>query len=290
MKGIASACGSATVVNAIATGKGAAFGIDLRVRAEVELTDEAGKITGRVIGAPRESPSLIETCARKALGFFGLDRTHGAEVKTTSEVPIAVGLSSSSAAANAVVLATFAALGKKARAKNVLNLAVDAAFDAGVTVTGAFDDASASYFGQGVVTDNLKRRVLKRFSLEPGLDVLIQVPPSKMPTAKFDKGAVKPIAKFVDVAHEQALLGNTFGALTLNGLLYSIALNRDPSIAFDALAAGALAAGLTGTGPATVAIARSKNTNAIKRAWRKRPGGVIVTKPATEGARIEVEK
>ena len=290
MKGIASACGSATVINAIATGKGAAFGINLRVRAEVELTDEAGEIAGRVAGAPSESPRLIEICVRKALEFFGLDQTYGGRVKTTSEVPIAVGLSSSSAAANAVVLATFAALGKKTRAETILNLAVNAAFEAGVTMTGAFDDAAASYFGRGVVTDNLKRRVLKRFDVDPELDVLIQVPPSKTYTQKFDRESVKPIAKFVEVAHEQALFGNIFGALTLNGLLYSLALNREPSIAFDALSAGALAAGLTGTGPATVAIAKPNNTNAIKKIWRKRPGRVIVTKPATEGARIEVGK
>lgn len=30
-------------------------------------------------------------------------------------------------------------------------------------MTGAFDDASASYFGNLVVTDNLKRRILRRF-------------------------------------------------------------------------------------------------------------------------------
>jgi shikimate kinase len=286
-RGAASACGSATVVNAIATGKGAAFGIELRVRANCELTDRPGEIVGRVADDPIESPRLIEICTRKVLEHFGLEQTYGARVQTRSRVPIAVGLSSSSAAANATVLATFAALGMKPRPKLVLNLGVDAAFEAGVTITGAFDDAAASFFGCGVVTDNTKRRMLRRFKLDPKLAVLIYVPPMKFHTSRINMAKIKPLRRGVEVAHDQAVRGNVFGALTLNGLLYSGALGYDPTIALDALAAGALAAGLTGTGPAVVAIAKPGRVEGIKRAWRKRPGGIIITKPALEGARIE---
>jgi len=290
VRGVASACGSATVVNAIATGKGAAFGIELRVRAEVELTDQPGAIVGHIADDPAENPKLIEICVRKTLEKLKLDRTYGAKVTTNSEVPIAAGLSSSSAAANAAVLATFAALGKKPLDKTVLDLGIDAAFEAGVTITGAFDDAAASFFGCGVVTDNTKRRVIKRFKVSPNLKVLIYVPPSKFYTSKTHVREIKLIAKFVDAAHKRALAGDIYGALTLNGLLYSRALGHDAMVAFDALSAGALAAGLTGTGPAVVAIAKPKNTAAIKRAWRGRPGRIIVTKPATKGARIEVQR
>ena len=64
--GIASACASATVVNAIAAGKGAAFGVDLRVQASVELTKDR-KVIGRVLGGGKESPKLIEICVRRVL-------------------------------------------------------------------------------------------------------------------------------------------------------------------------------------------------------------------------------
>ena len=153
MKGVASACGSATVINAIATGKGAAFALDLRVRGEVELTNEPGEVIGRV-GTTSESPKLIEICARKVLENLKLEKKYGARIKTTSDVPIAVGLSSSSAAANAVILATFAALGEIPSPKTIINLGIDAAFEAGTTITGAFDDAAASFHGCGVITDN----------------------------------------------------------------------------------------------------------------------------------------
>lgn len=287
MRAAASACGSATVVNAIATGKGAAFGIELRVRATCELTDEPGRIVGRALDQPSESPRLIEICARKVLERFGLERSYGARITTSSEVPVAVGLSSSSAAANAATLATFAALGRRPRAREVISLGVDAALEAGVTITGAFDDAAASFLGYGVVTDNARRRVLRRFEVDPELDVVIHVPNYKFPTASVDVEKVRPIAGLVEVAHRQAMLGNVLGALTLNGMLYSYALGHDPDIALEALRAGAIAAGLTGTGPAVVAVSRRENTKNVVRAWGRRGGRVIPTKPAREGGRVE---
>ncbi len=60
---------------------------------------------------------------------------------------MARGLKSSSAAANAIALATTAALERSLDDVTVVKLGVDGALDAKVTITGAFDDACASYFG-----------------------------------------------------------------------------------------------------------------------------------------------
>ena len=282
MVGEASACGSATVVNAIATGGGAAFGVELRVNAKVRLVPDSKKISGRIIGA-RESPKLIEICARRALKHLGT-RGLGAEVETKSEIPIAVGLSSSSAAANAVVMATFSALGEKASPQEVLKLGIDSAFEAGVTITGALDDAAASLYGYGVVTDNLRRRVLKKFKVDPKLKVVIHVPPSKIYTKELRKVKLDSIQHGVNAAHGMAMKGEVWGAMILNGMLYSSALGLDATPAIEALAKGAVASGITGTGPATVAVAERDIAEEIADAWRKRPGGVILTSPATKGA------
>ncbi|MCD6248552.1 MAG: shikimate kinase [Hadesarchaea archaeon] len=286
MKGIASAPGSATVVNAIATGRGAAFAIDLRVRAEVNLTTEPGKIVGYV-GGTSESPKLIETCVRKVLQKLDANKKYGAKVITSTDVPIAVGLSSSSSAANAVVLATFAALGDEPEPMEAINLGVDAAFEAGTTVTGAFDDASASYLGGGVITDNLERKILRRFQVDPKLRVLIYIPPRKKYTREINRRQVKPIAELVKLAHEMALNGNIFRALTVNGMLYSVAMGYDLTPALEALELGALASGVTGTGPAIVAICKTQKIGEIKKAWAKRPGRIVETRPSLEGARVE---
>ena len=278
MRGVASACGSGTVVNAIATGKGAAFAIELGVKAEVELLKTTRKVKGRIVGKPRESTKLIEMCARNVLDCLGL-ASYGAKVTTSSDLPIAVGLSSSSAAANAVVLATLDAMRRDLPKTEILNLGVDAAIEAGVTITGAFDDAAASLLRCGVVTDNLRRRILKKFRVDEGLDVLIYVPPTKLYTSDVNVGRVKPIKRFVEMIHKIAFQ-NPFGALTLNGLVYCHALGHDPMPVFDALSCGALAAGLSGKGPAFVAVAEPEVTPRIKKLWGKRVGRVLLTKPA----------
>ncbi|MGQ9788030.1 MAG: shikimate kinase [Candidatus Hadarchaeaceae archaeon] len=283
--GIASACASATVINAIATGKGAAFGVDLRVQAKVRLTKK-GKISGRVLGQKKESPKLIEICVRKVLENLGMKKC-GAVVETASEIPIAVGLSSSSAAANAAVLATFAACDQRSKPEQVLKLGIEAAFEAGVTVTGALDDAAASLYGCGVITDNLKRRILKKFKVDPKLVVVIHVPPTKFYSSRVRPEDLRHIRGPIRSAHLMAMRGDLWKALTINGLLYSTALDYDPMIAIEAISKGAIAAGLTGTGSATVAIAGPDKVMDIVKAWRGWRGRILITRPAVEGARIE---
>jgi len=111
-KAVAIAHGAATVVNAIALGKGAAFGVDLWTKAEVKVTSEPGVITAEIVSDPNESTLLIEKTVLRVLQRFSLEKSFGAKVKTQSTIPIAKGLKSSSAAANATALATTAALGK----------------------------------------------------------------------------------------------------------------------------------------------------------------------------------
>ena len=286
MRGRASACGSATVINALSCGKGGAFAVELRVEAEVELVEGGKGVKGEVRGV-RESPSLVERCVRKVLEKKGLEGEYGGRVRTTSELPVAVGLSSSSAASNAAVLATFAALGERPRPGEVLELAVQASLEEGVTLTGALDDAAASLLGGGVLTDNLRRRILKRFEVDPGLEVVIHLPPGKLYTSQVRREELLPLRGMVEELHRQALRGNLWGAMTVNGLLHACVLGHDPSVALEALSLGALAAGLTGKGPATVAVCEPSRTRWIRRAWEKRGGRVLVTRPSPVGARME---
>lgn len=288
MKGIASACGSATIINAIATGRGAAFAVDLRVEAEVNLTESKTGIEGSV-GDTDEDPTLIETCVDRTLEELGVRESYGAEVETNTDFPIAVGLSSSSAAANATVMATHDALDREPEPLEAIEIGIGAAFEAGTTITGAFDDATASYLGGGTFTDNETREILKRWEISPELRVLIYVPPERSYTQDTDAERMQLIGGLVKTAEEEALEDNIYGAQTLNGLLYSSVLEYDPGPALEALEAGAKSAGLTGTGPATVAISREDGVGGIREAWGSREGKILQTSPSKEGARIEDE-
>ena len=178
-------------------------------------------------------------------------------------------------AANAVALAAVAALGETLDDMEVVKLGVDAAFDANVTVTGAFDDACASYFGGAVVTDNLERKLLKRIALPDDLAVLFHVPSKKAYTADSDVNRLKTVKPLVEIAYDEAVKGNFWAALSLNGVIYSSALGYNTSIALDALAAGALAAGLCGKGPAVTAVVSSDKIDQVKTVLQRHEGEVL---------------
>lgn len=272
--GRAVAHGAVTIINAISCGLGAALGINLRTEAKVKLTNEPGRIEGRILSDPSESTILIEKVVSRVLKYFGVEGQYGAYVETSSNIPIARGLKSSSVAANAITLATVSALGEEIDDLTAINIGVDASIEAGVTVTGAFDDACASYFGNIVVTDNIERRILKIFEPEDYM-VLIHVPPKKAYTAKSDVKRMRVIAEEIKALHRMALSGDYWRAMTLNGLAYSAVLGYDPNIAIDALASGAIAAGLSGKGPAVAAVVPRDRVYDVRNAWSKYEGMVI---------------
>lgn len=288
MKGNAKAIthGAATIINAIATGKGAAIGIDLWTKASIRLTNEPTIIEAEILSDPLENTLLAEKTVHRVLQHFGLEEEFGAKVETQSNIPIAKGLKSSSAAANAIALATTAALERRLEDVTVVKLGVDGAIDANVTITGAFDDACASYFGGFVITDNTKRRIIRRFEIAEAPEVLFYVPAKKIYTAQSDVKRMKDMASVVKIAYREAMKGNYWAALTLNGLIYTSALGYDPSPAIDALTVGALAAGLSGTGPSVTAIVPEERVDLVKEIWQKREGEIIEARINQEKAKV----
>lgn len=276
--GEAVAYGAATIVNAIATGKGVAFGLDLKTVARVNLTREAGVIKGKIISEPDEDTKLIKAAIQIVLKHFGVEKKFGAYVETESNIPIAKGLKSSSVAANALILAATAALGKKLDDKTILNLSVEAAFKAKTTITGAFDDTCASYYGDIVITNNLKRKVIRKDEIRKNYHVLIHIPPEKVYTVKSNVEKMYLIAPYVELAFKEALKRNYWKALTLNGILYSTVLGYNQEIVFEALKVGAVAAGLSGKGPAVVAVVDKKNRGKVLDAWKSFKGEILETK------------
>jgi len=283
--GRAVAYGAVTIVNAIACGYGAALGVDLWTEAAVELTDNPNVVEGKIVNDPSESTRLIEKTVKRILRYFRLEDKFGAYVETRSNIPIARGLKSSSVAANAISLATLSALDRTLDDLTVVKLGVEASIDAGVTVTGAFDDASASYFGNITVTDNLKRRILKTFKPEIK-NVLIYVPEEKYYTVESDVSKMRVFEKEVKAIHRLALEGDYWTAMTLNGILYSSILGFSPEVAISAIENGAVAAGLSGKGPAVAAVVSDRDLARVERAWSELEGRVIRAKINRRKAQI----
>lgn len=292
MHGRAAAPGAGTVLNALATGIGSAFAIDVETTAEVNLSASDEGVDGTVAGDPDADTTLVERCVERTVARWceeaGVSRSLGGSVHTESGVPVAAGLKSSSAAANATVLATLDALGIEVGNDGVTRVeacreGVAAARDAGVTVTGAFDDASASMLGSVTVTDNDADELLAHDPFD--YDVLVWTPPERAYSADADTDRCANVASVADLVAELALAGEYTRAMTVNGLAFSAALgfSADPAVEAMPHAAGV---SLSGTGPSVVAVGDAAGLDTVAAKWEERPGETRRTTTRNEGGHI----
>jgi shikimate kinase len=269
--GVAASKGAATIVNAIACGKGAAFGISLEVDARVELGAGDGPVD---LDGPKEGERLIEGCVRAAASAAGAGPVNG-KVSVRSEIPISKGLKSSSSVSNVVVLAALRALGKDMSDESLISVAIDESMRAGVTVTGAFDDAAACHFGGLVVTDNTSRTILGRDTLPPNLVVLVHVPEARISKTSIDKGRFIEHRSEFETALTLALEQKYPEAMAVNSKATAEALGISDDAPAAAREAGAFAAGITGTGPASVALCEGDRVEGVEMALSAFEGRVI---------------
>lgn len=279
--------GSATIINAIATGFGSAFGIGLDIKCDAKTTSE-GISCSNDVGADN---TLMELCVKKVFNHYDVNKSEfGIDLKTKSTLPMASGLSSSSASSNAIVKVVSSIISEEFNLKplddlEIINMAIDASLEAGVTITGSFDDATASYFGGVVVTDNKNRKFILKEKMDD-YSILVYMPNFYSKSGDSNPDRMKLLAPLVETAFEFAKNKYYMKALNLNGLIYSATLGFDSSIAVDALQAGAIASGLSGTGSSFVAVTDPSSIDDIKESWSKYEGRVIETKVDNVGCMI----
>ncbi|MCQ2972763.1 MAG: shikimate kinase [archaeon] len=282
-----SSSGSATIVNAIATGFGAAFGIDLDIQLEAKPIGSGIKCSNDV-GADN---TLMELTSKKVFQAYDINMDDfGLSIDSKSNLPMSSGLSSSSALSNGVAAISSKIISDEFDLKplsdlEIINLAIDASLEAKVTITGAFDDATASYFGGITLTNNLTREFIAKETMEEKA-VLVYMPDFISKSGESDVEKMKLYAPLVNTAFELASLEKYYDALNLNGLIYCSSLGFDSFIAIEALNSGALASGLSGTGSAFVAICEDENIDDVKEVWSSLEGRIIETKVNNEGCKF----
>ncbi|HVX02603.1 MAG TPA: shikimate kinase [Nitrososphaera sp.] len=272
--------GAVSIVNAIATGNGSALGISLRVTAEVEVARGKGLrfLTGK------NDDRLVNNVIKNTLPADTLERNQ-LIVRLRSEVPIGFGLKSSSAVSNAVALACSRLVSEKVDDHAVLDAAVRASLAAKVSITGAYDDATACYFGGLVVTDNYARKLLKREEAPGNLQAVIFLPRN---TPRGDVHKLSDLSDLFTDAFRFAEGGDYWKAMKLNGVLASAALGTSYRPVLAALEQGALAAGVSGNGPSIAAVAYDDEVEDIKNAFLNFNGKVLVSKVNNQKASVEV--
>lgn len=242
--------GAVTILNATATGRGASLAVEGGVSAQWDW----GGMDLRFDGASddRLARQVHELLQSK------LGRSDGAGVTTTAPFGPARGLKTSSGAAAAMLQAGATDAGQPMSNTELIHASIDASVAAGVTLTGAFDDQTAVVRGGCHVTDNAARAIVSVVPIEPW-SVAIWVPDHDLPKSDIKAIDASVIAGEIEEAEALVLAGDVPGAMTKNGAaftrLYQAAgLPVTDEAARVALAAGALGAGLSGTGPAVAAL------------------------------------
>jgi shikimate kinase len=254
--------GAISLVNAIATGYGSALGISLKVRVEVELQEGNG-----ILFQPEGGTPLLRN------------------IKIDSQIPAGMGLKSSSAVSSATALACNALVGNELDDKIILNLAVRASLDAGVTITGAYDDSTACYFGGIVVTNNYEYELIQREEAPADLYAVVFLP------NKNRYGNIRNLYLFSDLfidAFNLAKSRQYWKAMKLNGLLTASALSGDYKPILTALQRGALSASISGNGPSIAAVTYKEHIDDITQIYDKYNGVTLVSKANNNKASFEV--
>ncbi len=272
--------GAISIVNAIATGNGSSLGISLQVTAEVELCRGKGIrfLTGK------SDDKLVNNIVRNIIPKEIIENNVIA-IRAKSDIPIGYGLKSSSAFSNAVALACSRLAKEDIDDNAVLEAAVRASLDAKVTITGAYDDATACYFGGFTVTDNYARRLIRREEAPKNLHTIIFLP------RNTPRGEVHKLSNLSDLfndAFKLAEAGEYWKAMKLNGVLAAAALSSKYQPIMAAIEHGALAASISGNGPSVAAVAYEDEVEDIKSALSKFEGRIIVSKVNNQKATVEV--
>ena len=249
--GIGISWGAISVINAMPCGIGAVIGTELTTRSEF-IPERGTEKTVHITNDPSEPTLLAELCVSAAYTEANVDEPEMWYLKTTSEIPTSRGLKSSSSAANSILSAVFGELGYSVDSLKMIRLGVDCAKRAGVTRTGSFDDACGCHFGGFTITNNIDNEVILMEDF-PVYDVILHIPDIKIRKSNLDMNSLTAVCEKQKKIIKQSKT-DPLGALTENGRLIAEASGLDNSVAEYVLTEGALAAGITGSGPATAIV------------------------------------
>ena len=272
--------GAVSLVSAIATKKGATLGISLRVEAIVETSP--GK--GIIIQSKNKTLSsrLINKTVEKILTKNELEQNK-ITISLESEIPTGYGLKSSSAISSAVALACAKIFKPRLTDQQILLAGVNASMESKVSITGAYDDACSCYFGGFNVTDNAKKQKIKSEKIPSNLMVVIFIPKNRK---RGNVKNLKILSAVFDNAWKLARNSNYWEAMIVNGLATSAILNSDPKIITNLLEKGAIAASVSGNGPAIAAIVKKENLQNVKKVFSSLDGNIIVSKVNNKKAEV----
>jgi len=235
------------VLHAAGLGKGCSIGIELStevslVVGEAEVSPDEHGILDSVMGVWIES---------------GYPRPDDTGWRVSSEVPIGQGLKSSAALACAAAMALNEASWTALSDFDIVDIAVAAQRRAGCTITGSMDDAWAAISPGWKLVDPIQSSrdsVLLEGDIDEGLTVLIALRGPR--SAKVQSDSFSNQGKIFERAMASLSSGSVLSAMSVNGMAVAAATGDDEALRIcnSVIARGAIAAGVSGSGPAIAIV------------------------------------
>ncbi|QGA67730.1 shikimate kinase [Sulfolobus sp. E11-6] len=256
------AYGGVSIINALPSWYGSSMAVNLKVKVEIregkrDYSKESDLIRV-IIDYFKEKYSIPDIV-----------------VDIESELPQKSGLKSSSA----VSVALIAEIAKRYNLKNINPPVLSAilSLKAGVSYTGALDDATAAYCGGVAFTYNKTFRIVKLDNPGSDLSVLILARGGRQKSVNLNE-----LRKYNHVFEEifRIALKDYLTAMKINGILIANILGYPLDPIEIALKNGALAAGISGNGPSYFAVSKYGEEGPVYESL-KRFGDVIIARPVS---------
>ncbi len=266
--------GAVSILHAMGTGKGCS--IPVKLQTLVNIHDESRT----VVADEHDLLSHVSSIWKK--NGFPLPPVFGWEV--VSDVPIGQGMKSSSALACAAIRALDKASWTGLSDFEIVDLAVEAQIKSGCSITGSMDDTWAAISpGWKVVDPSVpsSESILFEGELETGLTVMIGLRGRRKTTP--EKEAFSRNSQIFDRAFASLINGSILDALSSNGMAVASSTNDFEALRVSNLmiASGALAAGISGSGPAMAIVCFEQDKEFLESQLRQFCEQVLMTEFTT---------
>ncbi|MGA8604912.1 MAG: shikimate kinase [Thermoplasmata archaeon] len=268
MSGIARTSAAITITNALPTGVGCAVGIALHCEAQVTLSIDPSLRTATLEIPADVRSSVVEESLRSGLEHYYPQPGATARLSLRSEIPLAKGLKSSSAVSTSILLAVARAADRNPTAMEIGLHSAEVGRRAGVSATGALDDALAGLDPGFVITENSRGDVLRRSPVDSDWGVALYVPTQSHPPSPNLIATFSAERPAGERAVRAALTGDWAAAMRLNSELVERSMGYSYGEIRERLRMnGAIASGVSGLGPTLAAIAPRDRLTDVVRAF-----------------------
>jgi len=253
VRGVSRTSAALTVVNALPTGVGCAIGFERFVTASADL-ERGPSVT--IDCTPTEAATpLVTASVRAALSRFARGEPMHVALDLRSDVPVAKGLKSSSAVSTATIRAVARASGENPSPLSVAQLAAEVGRSVGISATGALDDGLAGLRAGFIVTNNRTDSLISAGTPEREWTAVVYLPPGRHPPAPSLRARFEAAAPEGRRIVDEALEGRYLEAMNLNTQLVERLMGYEyAGLRKRLVAAGAVAVGVSGLGPALAAL------------------------------------